>query len=146
MVEVRLDGNKELRRLVRDFGKIPPDLRKELRPALVRAAKPILAAARANASWSSRIPRATRIKVGFTARKGGVSIVVNSKRAPHARPYENLGDPGTFRHPVYGNREVWVTQVARPFLIDAVQEKGGIVTRTLGLLVIQIGRKHGWKG
>ncbi|MEU8379780.1 HK97 gp10 family phage protein [Streptosporangium sp. NPDC048865] len=102
-VGLKLDANKEIRKLVRDFNKIPPDLRKELRPALKKGAQPILAEARSNASWSTRIPRATRIASSFTKRRGGVTIVVSAKRAPHGRPYENLGAPGTFRHPVFAH-------------------------------------------
>lgn len=188
------DANKEIRKLVRDFKKLPPALRKELRPALRKGAQPVLAEARRRASWSSRIPRATRITTSFTKRRGGVSIVVNSKKAPHGRPYENLGEPGTFRHPVFSGgdgaiqrsrdmvfgREVpgafkttyksqaanikdrkrsnrraairkgskgtrWVAQAARPYLFDAVEAKGGAVTEALADLVMEIGRKHGWK-
>ncbi|MDH2425786.1 hypothetical protein [Sphaerisporangium sp. TRM90804] len=102
VVAVSFDGNQELRKLVVDFGKMPPALRKELRPALQRGAQPILAQSRANSAWSTRIPQATRISPRFAKRRGGIVIVVSSRRAPHARPYENLGDPGTFRHPVFG--------------------------------------------
>ena len=94
----------ELAKLVADFGKIPPDVRRDLRTGIRKAADPILSQAKSNASWSSRIPRATRIAVGFGKKSAGVSIVVSSKRAPHARPYEHDGEPGTFRHPVFGPR------------------------------------------
>lgn len=167
------DGNAELRKLIRDFKKLPPALRKELRPALKKGAQPILADARRRASWSTRIPKATRLSTSFTARRGGVKIVVSAKRAPHGRPYENLGDPGTFRHPVFAHprkrdmvfgREIpgafkgaykrksrrgdkgtrWVDQAARPYLFDAVEAKGGAVTEALAALVMEIGVKHGW--
>jgi hypothetical protein len=101
VIDVRIDPGKEIRKLVRDFGKIPPELRKELRPALRKGAEPVLAEARRRAGWSTRIPKATRISAQFTKRRGGVVIAVSSRRAPHGRPYEHLGNPGTFRHPVY---------------------------------------------
>ncbi|WP_062441258.1 HK97 gp10 family phage protein [Herbidospora daliensis] len=144
MIDVKLDATRAIRKLTRDLGKIPPDLRKELRPALKRGAEPVLSQARANASWSSRIPRATRITTKFAKRRGGVVIVTSAKRAPHARPFEGIsGDP--FRHPVFGNRDVWVAQKARPFLFDAVEEKGEAVTKELADTIVQIGRRHGWK-
>jgi len=144
VVEVRFDGNQELRKLVRDFGKLPAELRKELRPALKRGAQPILTQARSNASWSTRIPKATRISTKFQGRRGGVVIAVSAKRAPHARPYEGIsGSP--FRHPVYGHRDrPGVAQAARPFLFRAVEAKGGEVTKELAKTVIEVGRKHGW--
>lgn len=143
-MDVTFDANKEIRRLVRDFRKLPPDLRKELRPALRKAALPILADSRNRSSWSTRIPRATRISTKFQARRGGVVIAVSGKRAPHARPYEHLGSAGTFRHPVFGNRDVWVPQAARPFLFNAVDAGADGVREALGDLVVTIGRKHGW--
>ncbi len=94
----------ELAKLVADFGKIPLGVRRDLRPGIREATEPILSQAKANASWSTRIPRATRVKAAFGKRTAGVSIVVSAKRAPHARPYEHDGEPGTFRHPVFGPR------------------------------------------
>lgn len=159
MIELKLDGNRELRKLVRDFGKLSPELRKELRPALLRGARPILDQARANASWSTRIPKATRIGAKFQKRRGGVVIITSAKRAPHARPFEGLsGSP--FKHPVFWPRRrlmvfgkerpnakfgsTWVAQAARPFLFPAVEAKGGAVTNELAKTVQEIGRKHGW--
>ncbi|TDE40498.1 HK97 gp10 family phage protein [Nonomuraea mesophila] len=158
------NGNAEIRRLIRDMKKIPPDLRKDLRPALKKAAQPILADARKRASWSTRIPKATRIAIGLASKKkGGVSLRTSAKRAPHARPYENLGNPGTFRHPVFAlprSRDMvfgyerpgafkntpWVAQKARPFLFPAVEAGADGVTAEIGRTVLDIARRHGWKG
>ncbi|MEV7908512.1 hypothetical protein AB0P04_43675, partial [Streptomyces anulatus] len=111
----------EIRKLIADLGRVPAELRKELRPAIQRAAREVLTEARSRASWSSRIPGAMRIAVRFTGKAAGASVVVSAARAPHGRPYEHLGSPGTFRHPAYGNRRVWVEQAARPFLFPAAR-------------------------
>lgn len=137
-------ANAEVRKLIKDFGKLPPALRKELRPALRKGSQPALAEAKRRAGWSSRIPAATRISTSFAKKRAGVSIRVSAKRAPHARPNEDLDGSGDFRHPVFGNRSVWVTQHARPFLVDALHAKGHEVTTALAEMVVQIGRKHGW--
>jgi hypothetical protein len=79
---------------------------------------------RQRASYSSRIPSATRMTVRFTAKGGGVFFRVSSAKAPEARPLErgNKGRPGaTFRHPVFGDSEDWVTQPTRPFFFPACQ-------------------------
>ncbi len=153
----------EIRELIKDMQKIPPDLRKQLRPALKKGAEPILAQAKANASWSTRIPKATRIATTFTKKRAGVAIRTSAKKAPHARPHENLGKPGSFRHPVYAlprkremvfGREIpgafrdtrWVNQKARPFLFPAVEAKGDAVVDELGKTVMNIARENGWKG
>lgn len=133
-----------VRELITELEGIPPDLKKKLRPALRRAANPIVADARKRASWSTRIPPATRVSTSFQARKAGVSIVVDRKKAPHARPYENLGQPGIFRHPVYGNYENWVSQRARPFLFPAVFANSETVVKAIDRAVNATAEEHGF--
>jgi hypothetical protein len=100
---------------------VPTELRPELRRNIIDAAEVIAAAARSNASWSSRIPDAISTRVRFGT-GSAVQIVVNSAKAPHARPFEGIGQrTGTFRHPVFG-RDVWVEQQQRPFLVPAVRQ------------------------
>lgn len=92
-----------------------------LRKNLRAAAEPAAGQVRANASWSSRIPAAVAVRVAFTAKRGaGVSVVVNRKQAPHARPIENFGSGGTFQHYVFGTSTV-VTQPARPFFFNEME-------------------------
>lgn len=142
----------DILKLVADFRKIPPDLKRELRPALRKAAQPVLAEARARASWSTRIPGATSIGTGLTARRVGVSIRVSARKAPHARPYEHGGRQGTFRHPVFPDPTRtrgewnWVAQRARPFLRPALWSKADEVAGELDGLVPSIARRHGWRG
>lgn len=117
-----------VRVLAREFGQVPFDLRRELRPRLRQAGDLIRSEAQANAAWSSRIPGAIRMTVSFASKTGGIRIYVDSKKAPHARPYEGAGRGGTsassFRHPVFGNRNNWVAQPTRPFLFPAVRKAG----------------------
>ena len=59
----------------------------------------------------------------MTRGRVGVELRV-SKGVPHARPYEGISQQGStsyFRHPVFGNREVWVSQNTRPYLWPAVR-------------------------
>lgn len=119
---VSYEGAAGVRLLAANFQKMPAELRRELRPKLRQAAEPIRADAQGRASWSSRIPGSIKISTSFSKGiGGGVFLRANAAVAPHARPYENMGEPGTFRHPVFGNRSVWVPQRARPFLIPAVR-------------------------
>jgi hypothetical protein len=116
----------EIERLQRDLGEIPKELRRRLRPALREAGEDLAGQARSNASWSSKIPSATKVRVSFAKRRPGVSVGVDKKLAPNARPFEHGGEPGSFRHPVYpvpGRRVAWVSQVARPFLAPAAEAK-----------------------
>lgn len=118
-VEVRFDPD-EVRALVRDLKQLEggKQITAALRKNLKAAADPIKRQVRGNASWSTRIPAAVAIGTAFTTKRTGIFIRVNAKKAPHARPFENSGRPGSFRHPVFGNREVWVQQQARPFFFN----------------------------
>lgn len=121
--EVRLGeplAGNAVRRLIRDTGKVPQELRRRLRPEMRSLGQPLLADARSRASWSTRIPAALRLSTSFTMRHAGLSIVAKRSVAPHARAYEGITGNHTFRHPVFGDRDTWVEQETRPFLAPAV--------------------------
>ena len=62
----------------------------------------------------------------------GVQLRVSSANAPHARPYEGMGQGGQFRHPVYGNRENWVAQATRPYAFPAVRATADKILPAIG--------------
>lgn len=141
----RNPGIAELRKFIGEAGKLPADVRRELRPRLKKTGEQALADARTNARWSKRIPRATRLSVSFSKRRAGVTLQTNKTRAPHARPLERLGRPGFFRRPVYGNRRVWVRQKARPYMWPAAQPLMRGIDAQIGAAVDEAARKHGFK-
>lgn len=137
-------GREQLRKLIEDLGKLPPELRRELRPALKEGAQPMLEAMRSNASWSSRIPPATKLTSKLTGGNAGVSIIVNARQAPHARVYENQGNRGIFRAPLFGDRERWYPHRARPFFKPAIDAHGKDVAEAIGKTVSEIAARHGF--
>lgn len=136
-----VSGRAELRRLVDDFGKIPIELKRELRPRIREAAAPTVDKARAKASWSKRIPGAIKVSQSL-GKNPGIKIVVSAKAAPHARPYEHSGKAGFFRHPVYGNRKVWAVQRARPFLFQTVAEDATSISERIADLVPEVAARY----
>jgi hypothetical protein len=138
-------GNQALKDLIADLGKMPPELRKHLRTDLRESAQRPLADAKARASWSKRIPAATRLSVSFSKRKPGVALTVRRLTAPHARPLENQGRPGTVRHPVFGRRDRWAAQPARPFLWPAAQPWVADTDRRTSEVVLRVAREHGFR-
>jgi hypothetical protein len=135
-------GRAQLQALIRDLGAIPPDVDRGMRQGIRRAAQPALQRIRQNASWSRRIPAATRLSTSNV--RAGVTIRVNANQAPHARPYENNGSPSTFRHPVYGNREVWVSQAARPFFYRGIEATADQIRDAIGDVVTDAAKRHGF--
>jgi hypothetical protein len=115
-----VENSVALRLLVQELGQMPAVIRTGLRVGFRKAGQGVLADARSNASWSSRIPGAMSLRTSTKANSAGVFIRVDARKAPHARPYEGVtGRNDSFRHPVFGNREVWVAQRTRPFLFPA---------------------------
>ncbi|WP_160051429.1 HK97 gp10 family phage protein [Nocardiopsis sp. FR26] len=142
---VTLDrAGNSIRRLIRQHGKFPEDLRKSLRPRMKAAGQPILADARRRASWSTRIPRALRLATSFTRRQAGVSIVASQRIAPHARPLEGIRGNRTFRRPVFGDRETWVEQNTRPYLVPAADLHGRRVVQAVNQAVDDAAQAAGY--
>lgn len=137
-------GTKELRDFIKEIGKLPADLRKELRPALQRSAEKPLAEAKRNASWSRRIPGATKIAVSFSKRYAGVALKTSRGKAEHGRVYEHGGQPGTFRHRVFGH-DVWVEAKARPFLWPAAKPWLESTDELVGNVVDTVARQYKFK-
>lgn len=66
----------ELKKLIADLGKLPTSMRAEIRAGGKEIGQPVLDAVRKRASWSTRIPAATRIAVRFGARTSDRKSVV----------------------------------------------------------------------
>ena len=114
-MSVEFDG---LRLFLSQLQGMPPNIRTGLRTGLRAAGTTGVTQAKANASWSSRIPGAITMRTSTTARTAGVFLRVNSANVPHARPYEDITGRGFFRHPVFGT-DTWVSEGSRPFLAPA---------------------------
>lgn len=134
--------------LVAELGRIPVELRRQLRPALRRAAEPILRDAQRRAAWSTRIPGAITVRTSFSQRTPGLRLRVDAGKAPHARPFE-MGSQraagGSLRHPVFGNRNVWVAQRTRPFFFPAVNAGRPAVMAETNAAVLAAARAAGFR-
>lgn len=139
------DPAREIRKLIKDLGKIPSELRKELRPALKAAAAPIVADARGRASWSKRIPSAITLSVRLSQRRPGVSIHVRRARAPHGRTYEGITGAAGFEHPVFGHLDRGVRQTVRPYLAPAVEAGTDEVLDAVAQTVDRVAREQGFR-
>lgn len=121
---LEFNGSDAVLRLRRNMLKVPEEMRTAVRRPLRAAAQQVMAEAQDISGWSSRIGPAMRIRTSFASRRPGVFIQVDRRKAPHARPYEGIVQ-WTFRHPVFGNREVWVDQASRPYLVPALEANEG---------------------
>lgn len=115
-VEVRIVATN-LTKFARELGKIDKPLRAELTKSLKATGEKVADRARDNASWSTRVPQSIKVR----ARSLQITIIADPRVAPEAAPLENKGRDGFFRHPLFGDREIWVDQKARPFLAPALR-------------------------
>jgi len=106
LVTVNTSGLRDVAASLRQAAKRLPAAH---RTALLKGAERIAVDARAKASWSTRIPGSVKVK----ALGSRISVTAD---APNAAPLENRGKEGEFKHPVFGNPDVVVSQKARPFL------------------------------
>lgn len=137
MVDLRITGANELGALARRLraeGEAGKGLRKELFRGINRATKPLKAEAKAAAA--RELPQAgglaqvvarsrftTRTRTG--ARSAGVSIVAKGTAV-------RTTNRGMVRHPVFGNKKVWVTQDVEPgWFTDTMQRAAPLVQRQL---------------
>lgn len=126
MADVELDPSVVI---ARDMRKLTPETQKAVRPALRQGGEIVASDARSRADWSSRIPGTIKVRTSFREDREKVQVVAGGAAAPHARPYEGISSRGnTFRHPVYGDRDVWVEQDKRQFIFPAAEAHGEEVT------------------
>ena len=114
----------ELKRVTTWIRRVSLEISTELRRDM-RAAGQIVADEAMSNAPSEAV--AATIKVRTTAGGAVVKVVAGiGEREGHvgeAAAYENKGSGGTFRHPVFGNHNVWVDQTARPYMTPALATK-----------------------
>lgn len=123
---IRLSGDtsRDLQQLAKALRDVDPLMRKQLPARLREAAKPIRDDANSRKP-SSKIRVGTRVKLN--SRNGAsVTVVASSPKNPPLAGLLEAGNKGrrnaaTFRHPVFGNRDVWVEQPTKPYLRPAGQ-------------------------
>lgn len=114
----------EMRTLARDLLKVDKASQKAFYASLEVGGGLVAAKAASNASaFSKKIPPSLQVRRRGTS----VRIIAGGPGAGNAAPFENHGRSGTFRHPVFGNKEVWVSQDAHPFLVTAAHEEEAAV-------------------
>ena len=124
--------------------RVIPEFYKETRVLLTVAGQDLLREASSRAAmFSTRIPQALFLRVQM-GEKASVSLRASLKVAPHARVMEGFTrDP--FRHPVYGNREVWRDQEAHPYLTPTTQREGERFVQDVKAILADVFERGGIK-
>lgn len=128
------------------------ELRRELRRSLTEMGGEFKQLVKDEASWSTRIPGAVKVKASFSKKGAGVVLEVDQKKAPEARVLEHGGRQGKIRHPVFADAEkprgewTWTDkEQARPFLGPAGEKfEAGPFELQGNLLMNRIARRAGF--
>ena len=99
-------------------------------------------ARRRGGSLRSLLARSVRMEVRTSGKLAGARIRADGRRMPAgmgALPKHWEGPPeGRWRHPVFGNREVWVGQESHPTFYRAVEPNQAAAQREIDQAVRQI--------
>lgn len=128
-------GAEQLQALARDLraaGDPGKGLRRELRKNITQAVKPMQAAVQSKAEaipttgsghtgLRAAIAKATRIRTSVS-QKAQVTLEVAPSRMPSGQRSlpARMDGRGRWRHPVFGNRNVWVNQASHQYFWPAV--------------------------
>lgn len=110
----------DFKNFARDLRAADPALAASLRKKLKEAGDIVAVDARARASFSKQIAPTIRTSVRVTS----VSVSARGVLADLMELGNKGGSVGAFRHPVFGNKNVWVSQSMHPYLQPAVDAKG----------------------
>lgn len=129
-----LRGGKDLARISRQLRRTGNgrELTKQYRQQLRAAAKPMVPAVRASilaipagsqhTGLRRRLAAAVRLTVRTSGRRAEVSVRVDGRRMPAEEGSlpSMMDGRKRWKHPVYGNRETWVTQKPHPYFARAI--------------------------
>lgn len=116
------------------------DVRREWRNGLKSVGETVANDARALAEpHSKKVAASIHVR---TSGRAGVAIVAGGPQLPIAALMEGHGVPGSWRHPLFGNREHWYEQQRHPFMFPAYEAKKHEVGARLQTYVAK-GIRHG---
>lgn len=147
----------DLARISREIRKAgnSAEVKKELRQGLRRAAKPLVPAVKASIaaipshssdqpSLRKRMQKATKLTVRTGGAQAQVAVRVDGRKMPDKQkslPAYMEGTKPRWRHPVWGNRNVWVQQDAHPYFYEAVRSGGAKAKSEVADVLDSIARK-----
>lgn len=154
-MSIRLQDSGDLRRISRELRRMDnPEIKKRFRKELRAAARPLVPKVRAAIRNipSSRgyspdglrgaLAKATKLEVKTAGRSAGVAIRVDGRKMPsHMKSLPSMVEgKKRWRHPVFGNRNVWVNQPKHPYFYDALRVAGPASRRAVSRVLDGITR------
>jgi hypothetical protein len=155
-MSARLRHGKDLAEISRELRRMnDKEMLKRFRKELRAAATPLVPAVRASiaAIPSSRpysadglrghMSRATTLQVRTVGKQASVVIRVDGRKMPpRSRAVQSYmeGVKSPWRHPVYGNREVWVKQEPNPYFYKVMDRAGPLARLAVNRVLDQVSK------
>lgn len=136
----------DFKNVIRVLRKEQPELAKQVRKQLRVAGEIVAAEARRNAAeFSKTIPPTIKVRTAGAT----VAVIAGGAKAPAASLFElgNTGGSksataslgGRFRHPVFGDRDVWVETPSRPYIRPSIAKDIEAVASAVAEAVADLG-------
>lgn len=155
MIILQVRGGEDLRRISRQLRHVGNG--REIRRRFVRelraAARPLVPAVRASIAaiparsgrhtgLRRRLQAATRLRIRTAGRDASVAVLVDPDRMPSGEKAlpKLMEGLRRWRHPVFGDRETWVTQQPHPYFFRVVRPLGLKSRRAVNQVIDSITR------
>lgn len=153
---LELRTSKDLKRIAAELRRMDnPELRKRFGKELRQAAKPMVPAVRkaireipskrayTAAGLRGRMSKAVKLEARTTGKDAGVRIRVDGRKMPNREKslqsyMEGVKRP--WRHPVFGNTEVWVRQEPKPYFFRTVEQLGRQTRQDVNKVIDQVAK------
>lgn len=153
--EISIAGGAQLERVIKALREVGDGgLARELSAELRKAARPMVPKVRAaimaipsnhDGTLRREMSAATRAQFRVAGSQAGITIRVDGRRMPAGKrslPSYMEGRKGKpWRHPVYGNTNVWVAQPVHTYFYKTVEPLGRDVKRNMDAVASRIARK-----
>lgn len=159
-IYVSIQGGKHLETIVANLKQVGEvELARELKAGIRKAAKPMVPAVRKSigqipskqggvtrlgGSLRADMQRATKLQIRTTRSMAGINIRVDGRKMPEGKkslPSYMEGRKRPWRHPVFGNRNVWVTQPGHPYFYKVAEPLARSVKLEIDAVATRIARK-----
>jgi hypothetical protein len=143
-LRAQADGKELVKELRTGLRGVMNPIRDEVKAAYRAGPSAKGKAGRRGGSLRGALTRATRVEVRTTGRLAGVRLRVDGRKMPDqmkSLPAYREGYKRPWRHPVYGDRDVWVSQPARPVFDRTVEPHEADAARAVEAVLDGIRRK-----
>jgi hypothetical protein len=153
-IGIEIRGGKQLERIIKALREVGDGgLARELKSGLRKAARPMVPKVRQaidripsnhDGQLRAEMKSATTVTFRSAGTQAGITLRVDGRKMPSGKrslPAYMEGTKPSWRHPVYGNTDVWAQQPSHSFFRPVVAELGGDIHRDMNAVAQAIAKR-----